>query len=62
MFCVTSLLEGNYFSVALGTSYIFGYFVIGECGFLFDTELPSIDAYQYLTCFLNIFAVNAFSF
>lgn len=53
------ILYENYYGVSLYLSYLFGYFVIGETGCIFDTELPSIDAFQYLICFLNYFTVTA---
>ncbi|EEB10842.1 hypothetical protein Phum_PHUM070630 [Pediculus humanus corporis] len=46
----------NYYGMAFCLSYAFGYFIIGESGYFLDTELPSVDAFQYLTCFLNYFA------
>lgn len=54
---IVSFLNENYHGVALSLSYFFGYFIIGESGYFLDTEVPSIDAFQYLTCFLNYFTV-----
>lgn len=51
-----AFLDENYYGVAFGMSYFFGYFFIGESGYFLDTEVPSVDAFQYLTCFLHYFA------
>lgn len=52
----------NYHGIALCFSYLFAYFIIGETGCIFDTELPAIDAFQYLICFLNYFTVCSFCY
>lgn len=56
---LTSLTNENYNGAAFTLSYLFGYFVIGDSGCFFDTELPSVDAFQYLQCFLNFFIISA---
>ena len=55
-FLMNSFISENYYGMAFCLSYTFGYFIIGESGYFLDTELPSVDAFQYLTCFLNYFA------
>jgi len=60
-FLLTCLQIENYYGVALLLSFSFGYFYVGDCGFFLDTEVPAIDIYQYIQCFLCYFTLKIFA-
>lgn len=60
IFLYAAIYSENFYAIAFILSFGFGYVYVGDCGYFLDTEVPSIDIYQYVQCFLCLFTVNAF--